>query len=153
MTVALDAGTLKRNFQGYTTDRADTLIALGASAIGDTPSGYVQNIADVRSWMAAVEAGRLPIARGVDVTREDALRRAIIERIMTDLMVDVDAVAAAHGLAAPGFDTSELEAAGIVARVGSVLHVNPAFKPLARLAAAAFDDRLATGPAKHSVSV
>jgi oxygen-independent coproporphyrinogen-3 oxidase len=153
MTVALDAGALKRNFQGYTTDRAETLIALGASAIGDTPSGYVQNIADVRRWMAAVEAGQLPIARGVEVTGLDALRRAIIERIMTDLTVDVDAVAAARGLPAPRFDTSELEAAGIVARKGSILHVNPDFKPLARLAAAAFDERLAAGPARHSVSV
>ena len=153
MTKALDAGTLKRNFQGYTTDRADTLIALGASAIGAAPSGYVQNIADVRAWSQAVEAGALPIARGVAVSAEDALRRAIIERIMTDLSVDVDAVAAHHGLSAPAFDIAELEAAGVAAREGSVIHVNPAFKPLARLAAAAFDERLAAGPVKHSVSV
>ena len=100
-----------------------------------------------------MEAGALPIARGVAVSAEDALRRAIIERIMTDLSVDVDAVAAHHGLSAPAFDIAELEAAGVAAREGSVIHVNPAFKPLARLAAVAFDERLAAGPVKHSVSV
>ena len=153
MTLALEAGTLKRNFQGYTTDRADTLIALGASAIGATPSGYVQNIADVRSWMGAVEAGALPVARGVAVSAEDALRRAIIEQIMTYLRVDAGALAARHGLAVPDFDVEELERAGVVRRDGATLAVNPAVKPLARLAAAAFDDRLAAGPVKHSVSV
>lgn len=153
MTRALDAGVLRRNFQGYTTDQADTLIALGASAIGQTPSGYVQNIADVRSWMVSVEAGRLPVARGVEVTAEDAMRRAIIERLMTDLDADIALIAAQHGLRAPEFDTADLEAAGVVRREGARLQVNPAYKPLARLAAAAFDERLATGPAKHSVSV
>ncbi|MEQ8406056.1 MAG: oxygen-independent coproporphyrinogen III oxidase [Oceanicaulis sp.] len=153
MTKALDAGALRRNFQGYTTDEADTLIALGASAIGQTPFGYVQNAPDVRSWMLAVNEGRLPVAKGVATTREDVLRRAIIERLMTDFTVDPAAIARAHGLEAPDADLSELERAGIVSVRSGVVTVNPAYKPLARLAAAAFDAYLATGKAKHSVSV
>ena len=43
MAVAQDRGTLRRNFQGYTTDRSDVLLAFGASAIGRLPQGYVQN--------------------------------------------------------------------------------------------------------------
>lgn len=153
MTLALDEGVLKRNFQGYTTDRASTMIGIGASAIGESPIGFVQNITDVRTWNEAVIAGNLPIARGVAVSSEDAMRRAIIERIMTDLKVDTDAIARSSGLPAPEFDVSELEAAGIVSRDGSRLRIDPAFKPLARLAAAAFDSYLAKGPVKHSVSV
>jgi oxygen-independent coproporphyrinogen-3 oxidase len=153
MTRALDAGVLKRNFQGYTTDKACTMIGLGASAIGESPAGYVQNITDVRTWRDAVVAGELPIARGVGVTAEDVMRRAIIERVMTDLKVDAAGIAAAHGLPAPSFDVDELEAAGIVTRTGARLSVDPAYKPLARLAAAAFDAYLATAPVKHSVSV
>src|SRR5690606_24429540 len=45
LAIALEAGTLRRNFQGYTTDRAAVLIGFGASAIGALPSGYVQNVA------------------------------------------------------------------------------------------------------------
>ena len=153
MTKALKAGVLRRNFQGYTTDAATTMIGLGASAIGESPSGYVQNIADVRQYGEAVRAGRLPVVRGVAVSAEDAMRRAIIERIMTDFTVDPAAIAAVHGLPAPDPDTAELEAAGIVKRQGRRLVVDPRFKPLARLLAAAFDGYLATGPVKHSVSV
>lgn len=153
MTRALDAGVLRRNFQGYTTDEADTLIALGASAIGQTPSGYVQNAPDVRSWMIAVNEGRLPVAKGVAVTREDALRRAVIERLMTDFRVDPQAIARDHGLDAPQVDLSDLQRAGVVSVEAGVITVNSAYKPLARLAAAAFDAYLQTGKAKHSVSV
>ncbi|MGJ3231388.1 MAG: oxygen-independent coproporphyrinogen III oxidase [Oceanicaulis sp.] len=153
MTRALDAGVLRRNFQGYTTDEADTLIALGASAIGQTPSGYVQNAPDVRRWMLSVNEGRLPVAKGLAVTREDAMRRAIIERLMTDFTADPTAIAAGYGLAAPHADLSELQRAGIVSVRNGVVTVDPAYKPLARLAAAAFDAYLASGKAKHSVSV
>jgi oxygen-independent coproporphyrinogen-3 oxidase len=59
MTQALDAGVLKRNFQGYTTDKACTMIGLGASAIGESPAGYVQNITDVRTWRDAVSGRRV----------------------------------------------------------------------------------------------
>ncbi|MFW5661214.1 MAG: oxygen-independent coproporphyrinogen III oxidase [Oceanicaulis sp.] len=153
MTRALDAGTLRRNFQGYTTDEAETLIALGASAIGQTPSGYVQNAPDVRTWMQQVQAGRLPVAKGVATSPEDVMRRAIIERLMTDFTADPAAIAKAHGRPAPQVDLGELERAGIVTVRGGRVTVNPACKPLARLAAAAFDAYLATGKAKHSVSV
>ena len=153
MTRALDAGVLRRNFQGYTTDEADTLIALGASAIGQTPSGYVQNASDVRAWMLCVDAGELPVAKGVETTREDVMRRAIIERIMTDFSVDPAQIARAHGLSAPEADLSALEAAGVVCVRNGVIDVNPAYKPLARLVAAAFDAYLETGKARHSVSV
>lgn len=153
MTKALDAGALKRNFQGYTTDKAATMIGLGASAIGETPSGYGQNITDVRTWRDAVMAGELPIARGLAVTAQDVLRRAIIGRLMTDLSVDVAEIAAQHDQEPPWFDVAELEAAGVVTRFGARLQVNPVFKPLARLAAAAFDAHLAASPVKHSVSV
>ena len=153
MTKALHAGKLRRNFQGYTTDKARTMIGLGASAIGESPSGYIQNIADVRQYGQAVSDGRLPVARGVAVSAEDAMRRAIIERIMTDLAVDPGAIAAAHHLPTPQADIAELQAAGIVHRDGARLIVDPRFKPLARLLAAAFDGYLASAEVKHSVSV
>lgn len=153
MTRALDTGTLRRNFQGYTTDKADTLIALGASAIGRAPQGYVQNRSDVRSWMQDVEAGRLPIGKGVQLTREDAMRAAIIEQVMTYLRVDPEAVGAFHGLPTPSANLDDLMRSGVVAVESGVITVNPAYRPLARLVAAAFDGYLATGAARHSVSV
>ncbi len=153
MTRALKARTLKRNFQGYTTDPADALIGLGASAISALPQGYVQAHSDVRAWGQAVEAGRLPARRGVAVTAQDRLRRAIIEQLMTYLDADPAAIAADHGLPAPQADLTELEVAGIVRRDGARIAISPGYRPLARLAAAAFDAHLTTGAARHSVSV
>ncbi|MDB5437909.1 MAG: oxygen-independent coproporphyrinogen oxidase, partial [Caulobacteraceae bacterium] len=65
LTIAFDQGSLKRNFQGYTTDRAEVLIGLGASSISRLPQGYVQNHAGVNDWRLQVMEGRLPGARGV----------------------------------------------------------------------------------------
>ena len=53
MTEALDRGRLHRNFQGYTTDEARTLIGFGASSIGALPQGYVQNAPPLRAWADA----------------------------------------------------------------------------------------------------
>ena len=153
MTRALETGTLRRNFQGYTTDKAETLIALGASAIGQTPQGHVQNKADVRAWMLDVEAGRLPVGKGVAVSREDAMRAAIIEQVMTYLSVDPEAVAACYGLPAPQADLEALTRSGVVTIESGRVIVNPAYRPLARLVAAAFDGYLASSEARHSVSV
>jgi oxygen-independent coproporphyrinogen-3 oxidase len=97
MAQALAAGALRRNFQGYTTDVAGVLIGLGASAIGRLPQGFVQNQAQEVSWRAAVASGRLAVAKGVALSDDDRFRGDIIERLMCDLMVDLDGVSARHG--------------------------------------------------------
>ncbi|WP_416897163.1 MAG: oxygen-independent coproporphyrinogen III oxidase [Minwuia sp.] len=146
-------GQLRRNFQGYTTDASDMLIGLGPSAIGSFREGYVQNSPDLRHWMRSVEAGELPVARGRVLTPEDRMRRDIIERLMCDLTVDVGQVAHRHRLPKPDFDTSDLEEDGIVRRFGDRLIVDPNFRILTRVAAAAFDAYLAPEERRHSAAV
>jgi oxygen-independent coproporphyrinogen III oxidase len=96
MAQALASGVLRRNFQGYTTDPAETLLGLGASAIGRLPQGFVQNVTQELGWRVAVQTGQLPVARGVAVTLEDLFRAEIIERLMCDLAADLEAVCARH---------------------------------------------------------
>lgn len=55
MAIAAGEGTLRRNFQGYTTDKAETMIGMGATSIGRTPSGFYQNIAETGAWSRAVD--------------------------------------------------------------------------------------------------
>lgn len=155
---ALAAGTLMRNFQGYTDDAALALIGLGASSIGALPQGYVQNIAPVPEYRKQVEAGLLPVARGIALSDEDRLRRAIIERLMCDLTVDLDAVAAPFGKSAADFGP-ELERlqplcdAGFVQCALGRISVPSTARFGVRLAAAAFDAYLPRGGAVHSVAV
>ncbi len=82
LSQALDAGTLQRNFQGYSTRRECDLVGLGVSAISRVGDCYAQNHRDLRSWNAAVDEGRLPLWRGVSLTAEDRLRRSVIESIL-----------------------------------------------------------------------
>lgn len=158
MARACGAGTLHRNFQGYTTDDAPVLIGLGASAIGALPQGYVANELDIGRYKARVRAGELPVARGIAVTDEDGLRRAVIERLMCDMGVDLDEVAAHHGAAPDTFETelerlSPLEADGLVTRNGHRLAMTEEGKPLVRAVCAVFDTYLARGEARHSKAV
>jgi len=65
---------------------------LGASAIGSLPLGYVQNAPGVPAYRAAIEAKRLPLVRGIEVIDGDRMRRAVIQYLMCDKEVDLDAV-------------------------------------------------------------
>ena len=82
-----------RNFQGYTTDNADALIGIGASAIGRLPQGFVQNAADLGAYGRAIAAGAFATGRGIALSADDRLRGAIIERLMCDFAVDLDTIA------------------------------------------------------------
>ncbi len=85
---ARESKTLYRNFQGYTTHKDCDIIAFGASSISQTEEVFVQNVKKLSDYYRLVEAGRLPVERGLRVTREDRLRRDAITRIMCDLELD-----------------------------------------------------------------
>lgn len=90
MACAARAGTLHRNFQGYTVDTCQALIGVGASAVSMLPQGFTQNhVAAAQYSRALAESEHLPTARGVARREEDRLRWAIIERLMCDLCVDL----------------------------------------------------------------
>jgi oxygen-independent coproporphyrinogen III oxidase len=155
---ALAAGTLRRNFQGYTDDAAAVLIGVGASAIGRLAQGYVQNCAPVPEYRKAIAAGRFALARGVEISDDDRLRGCIIERLMCQLRVDLDAAGAPFGHGGADFADeiarlAPLEKLGFVRIEGPVLTVPLVHRFGVRLVASAFDAYLDRGDAVHSVAV
>ena len=149
-------GRLRRNFQGYTTDVAPTLLGLGASAIGSigTPdfAGYAQNDPDERRYVAAIDGGHLPVKRGRPLTGDDRLRRHVIERVMCDFVLDLaELPEALLGEALPAL--RQLEADGIVALAPDMLWVTAAGRRHVRHVAACFDAYLANGAGRHSAAV
>jgi oxygen-independent coproporphyrinogen-3 oxidase len=98
---AAGAGQLHRNFQGYVVRRAPRLVACGSTGISDTGGAYWQNEADLYQWAARVSEGQLPVARGVALTRDDRIRRDVIERLMCDGAVDFADVEDRAGVDAP----------------------------------------------------
>lgn len=155
---AAASGTLHRNFQGYTTDVAPALLGLGASAIGSLPQGYVQNFTSVPAYRAAIAEGQLPTARGVAITDTDRVRREVIERLMCDLAVDLDAVALRYRQPPTVFADAlvaleEMVRDGVVAMDGGTVTVAPQWRTAARLVCAAFDEYLPQNAVRHSVAV
>ena len=154
LCVAQRERRLHRNFQGYTTDDADALIGLGASAIGRLPQGFVQNAPDLGGYSRAVAAGRLPIVKGLTLSDDDRVRGDIIERLMCDFELDLDAVPGG-----PAHFATELEALrplaaeGLLRIEGNRIAVTTSGRPFVRIAAAAFDTYLATSQKRHSVAV
>ncbi|WP_395670296.1 oxygen-independent coproporphyrinogen III oxidase [Phenylobacterium sp.] len=158
MAAALAEGTLRRNFQGYTTDAAPTLLGLGVSSIGSLPQGFVQNAAQELAWRAAVKSGRLPVARGVAMTADDRFRGEIIERLMCDLTVDLDAVCARHGrkraeLSEAISRLAPFVADGLVRNVGGRVTAIGAGRLVIRSIAAAFDAYFAPDATRHSRAI
>ena len=158
MAVALAAKRLNRNFQGYTTDTATVLVAFGASGIGSLPQGYVANVGEIHFYQQAIAEGRLPIQRGIAISDDDRLRRRIIERLMCDLEVDLDKVAAEFGHSGKEF-SAELAALepmisdGLVTIDGHRIFVTPEGRTLVRAVGSAFDRYLKQGEQRHSKAV
>ena len=154
LALAQAAGRLRRNFQGYTTDDCRTLIGFGASAIGHTEQGYVQNEVPLGLYAGRIGAGKLATAKGYRLTAEDRLRAEIIERLMCDFEADIPAISARHG-----FDPARLLAAngrlaalagdGVVDVIGGVARLTGGHRFLVRAAAAAFDAYLENSPRAH----
>ncbi len=88
LSLALDHGTLHRNFMGYTSHRTRLMIGLGASAIGDTWDAFAQNEKTIAGYQLAIEAGRLPLFRGHFLTQQDQRLRKHILRLMTTYQTD-----------------------------------------------------------------
>ncbi len=152
------SGRLRRNFQGYTTDCAPCLLGFGASAIGALPQGYVQNAAPLPEYIAAVDAGRLPIVRGVELDGDDRVRAAVIERLMCDFEVDLGAACETHGLPVDYFHAErpaleDMAADGLVELDGSTIRVTEQARPWVRSVSAVFDRYLETGRGRHAAAV
>jgi len=90
LSEAAHSHTLRRNFQGYTTDQCDTLIGLGASSISKFPGGYAQNAPKSSQYLRMIGAGNFATQRGVEMTIQDKLRARAIELVMCDFALDTD---------------------------------------------------------------
>jgi oxygen-independent coproporphyrinogen-3 oxidase len=158
LAVAAAAGSLHRNFQGYTTDDAPVLLGFGASSIGSLAGGYVQNIVATGEYVRQINLEGLAVARGVSLTRDDRVRRYTIERLMCEFAVSFDDLKARFGFSADtvigelrSYAASDRDELLVLTATGVV--VTGRGRPFVRSVAAAFDAYLAEGKARHSIAV
>ena len=82
LAIAKQQGRLHRNFQGYSTMADQDVVALGVSAIGKMGANYSQNAKTLEEYYDFLDQGQLPIMRGLALSRDDLIRRAVIMAIM-----------------------------------------------------------------------
>lgn len=154
MTLAAEAGQLRRNFQGYTEDSARTLIGLGASAISRFAEGYSQNAAATPAYVERIEAGGLAGLRGFALGPRECLVADMIEALMCDFAVDGARIAARH----PGCEAEISRALAALAEdfpgAGELrdgrFSLAPEAHPLARIVASRLDEFLHARPAQST---
>lgn len=159
LAIAQRAGTLHRNFQGYSTQAGASLYSFGISSISSTENTYRQNHKTLDAWRAALDAGHLPIERGLRLGADDLCRRTIVMRIMCDRRLDFDAMSRKLGFdfrnaySAEISSLADLHADGLIRHTPSGIEVTPRGMPLLRVVAMRFDATLQPGATGHSRTI
>ncbi len=148
LAIAKRQGRLHRNFQGYTTQPDCDLVALGVSAIGRIGATYSQNAKTLAEYHDALAQGQFPIVRGLALTRDDLLRRAVIMALMCQGRVEFESIELAHLIRFREVFAHELEQLKPLAEMGLVevseqdIQVTPTGWYFVRAVAMVFDKHL-----------
>ena len=149
LAVAQRQGRLHRNFQGYSTHADADIVACGVSAIGAVGASYSQNAKTLEAYYERIDRNELPIERGVALGMDDLLRRAIIQMLMCQFELSVDAVEQAFPIVFADYFQHELAQLSRLAEDGLVevrddwISVTPRGRLLIRNVCMVFDGYLA----------
>lgn len=110
MARAARAGTLHRNFMGYTVKPASDMLGIGVSAIGDVAGAFAQNAKKLSTYYTDLDAGRFPIERGYALDADDLIRRHVIAQLMCNFRLDWRDVERRSGIAADRYFAAERQA-------------------------------------------
>jgi oxygen-independent coproporphyrinogen-3 oxidase len=133
-------------------------VGLGVSAIGRVGDSYSQNRKDIRAWRRSLQAGALPVWRGIQLNWADRLRRRIIEQIMCHGVLDFEAVGEAYDIEFSEHFAPEIAALELLDRDGLIelhedgLEVTPGGMLLVRVIAMVFDETLQAAQARPKFS-
>ncbi len=162
LAVALQAGSLHRNFMGYTTRRGLDQLGLGVSAISAVGASYAQDAKDHAPWRADLDAGRMPWERALILDEDDLLRREVILDLSCNLRIDFERFEQTHGVPFAHRFGPELRQLRPLAEDGLLelgddgIRVTPRGRFLVRVACMAFDGYLGDKgdrPVQYSTTV
>ena len=145
LAVAQRQGSLYRNFQGYSTHAECDLIALGITSIGQVQRCYAQNVKDLDSYYQLIDAGELPIFRGIELGDDDLLRREVISQLICHFRLDMDDIEQRFGIVFEDYFAAELQQLAGMASDGLLeirdrcIQVSPAGHLLIRNVCMVFD--------------
>lgn len=158
LAIAQRQGRLHRNFQGYSTHPDCDLMAFGVSAISKLGATYCQNAKSLDDYYAKIDSGQLSADRGVTLTRDDCVRRAVIQQLMCQFVLNFAELEARFGIVFADYFAPELEllaqhaADGLLCIEPAAIRVLPRGRLLIRSIAMIFDryQRESVGQARFS---
>ena len=120
LAVAKRQGRLHRNSQGYSTQPDSDLIGLGVSAIGKVGATYSQNAKTLDAYYDDLQQGRLPVARGLALSRDDLMRRSVIMALMCQGQLDFESIELGYLIDFKTYFADELKMLGALQQQGLV---------------------------------
>ena len=145
LAVAQREGTLYRNFQGYSTHANCDLVGLGVTSIGSVGNCYAQNERDLDAYYNVVDSGKLPVFKGVTLSKDDELRRDVITNLICHFTLDFSKVEQRWGINFQDYFKAELETLksmekdGLLKVTGESIEVTPGGQMLIRNICMVFD--------------
>ena len=158
LAVAQRRGRLQRNFQGYSTFPESDLVGLGCSAIGKVGPTYYQNHKRLDEYTAALDAGRLPVARGLELGHDDLVRRAVIQALACHFRLSMESIELAYLVDFKDYfaremaDLRRLQDEGLVDLSEDWITVTPRGRLLVRVVCMVFDRYLREAQARARYS-
>ncbi|MBL1261897.1 MAG: oxygen-independent coproporphyrinogen III oxidase [Thiotrichaceae bacterium] len=145
LAVAQREGSLYRNFQGYSTHAECDLVAMGVTSIGMVSNSYSQNVKTVEAYAELIDAGKLPVYRGIELNDDDILRREVITKLICQFELDMRVIARqfnidfAEYFALEMDEIRQIESDGLLTIDGDMIRVLPAGRLLIRNVCMVFD--------------
>ncbi len=145
LAIAQRQGTLYRNFQGYATQADCDLIGLGTTSISKVGDSYSQNVKTLEEYYAVIDSGHLPVFRGIALTADDKLRRAVIMQLLCHFKLEKSEIEAQYQIKFSDYFAEELPQLEILQRDGLIalsdrrIEILPAGRLLVRNICMTFD--------------
>lgn len=158
LAAAKRQGRLHRNFQGYSTQPDCDLIGLGVSSIGRMGATYSQNAKTLPEYYDAMRRREFAVVRGLALTRDDLVRRAVIMALMCQGRVEYESIELSHLIRMKDYFAAEIESLAPLAEGGLVevgddsIQVTPSGWFYVRGIAMAFDKYLRAHQARERFS-
>ena len=158
LTLAQQRGELHRNFQGYATHADCDLIGLGITAIGTVGNSFAQNVKTLEEYSERIDKGELPVFRGVELSADDHLRRAVIMQLICQFELDIRRFEQQHTIDFLAYFSAEwpelelMAADGLLELTPGLIQVTSAGRLLIRNICMVFDRYLNTGAGEQRFS-
>jgi len=120
LAIAKRQGRLHRNFQGYSTQPDCDMIGLGVSSIGRVGATYSQNAKTLEEYYDFLDQGQFPVVRGLALSRDDLVRRAVIMALMCQGQLSYESIELAYLIDFKQYFSKEMETLAAQAEQGLV---------------------------------